>query len=41
MDAALVLMLSATDFIDNNSTPHKILKRFICLIDAIEELIAE
>lgn len=41
MNAALVLMLSAADFIGNNSTPYKVLKRFIRLMDAIEELIAE
>lgn len=41
LDAAHVLELSAADFIDNSSTPYKILKRFTRLMDAIEELIAE
>lgn len=41
MNAALVLELAAVDFLGNDSTPYKILKRFTRLMDAIEELIAE
>lgn len=41
MNAALVLELAAFDFLDNESTPYKILKRFTRLMDAIEELITE
>lgn len=41
MNAALVLMLSAADFIGNDATPYKILKRFARLMDAIEEFITE
>lgn len=41
MNAALVLELAAVDFLDNDSTPYKILKRFTRLMNAIEELIAE
>lgn len=39
MNAALVLELAAVDFFGNSSTPHKVLKRFTRLIEAIEELI--
>lgn len=41
MNAALVLELAAIDFLGNDSTPYKILKRFTRLMDAIEELITE
>lgn len=41
MNAALVLELAAFDFLGNESTPYKILKRFTRLMDAIEELITE
>lgn len=41
MNAALVLELAAADFLGNDSTPYKILKRFTRLMEAIEELIAE
>lgn len=41
MNAALVLELAAVDFLGNDSTPYKILKRFTRLMEAIEELIAE
>nr|UWD63021.1 MAG: hypothetical protein [Bacteriophage sp.] len=41
LNAALVLELSVADFIDNSSTPYKILKRFTRLMEAIEELIEE
>lgn len=41
MNAALVLELAAADFLGNDSTPYKILKRFTRLMDAIEELISE
>lgn len=41
MNAALVLELAAVDFLGNDSTPYKILKRFTRLMDAIEELITE
>lgn len=41
INAALVLELAAFDFLGNESTPYKILKRFTRLMDAIEELITE
>lgn len=41
MNAALVLELAAVDFLGNDSTPYKVLKRFTHLMDAIEELISE
>lgn len=41
MNAALILELAAADFLGNDSTPYKILKRFSRLIEAIEELIEE
>lgn len=41
MNAALVLELATVDFLGNDSTPYKILKRFTRLMDAIEELIVE
>lgn len=41
MNAALVLELAAFDFLGNESTPYKILKRFTRLMDALEELITE
>lgn len=41
MNAALVLELAAVDFLGNDSTPYKILKRFTRLMDAIEELIVK
>lgn len=41
MNAALVLELAAVDFLGNDSTPYKILKRFTRLMDALEELITE
>ena len=41
MNATLVLELAAVDFLGNESTPYKILKRFTRLMDAIEELITE
>lgn len=41
MNAALVLELAAFDFLGNESTPYKILKRFTRLMDAIEEVITE
>lgn len=41
LNAALVLMLSAADFIGNDSTPYKVLKRFTRLMESIEELIEE
>ena len=41
MNATLILELAAADFIGNDSTPYKILKRFTRLMDAIEELITE
>lgn len=41
MNAALVLELAAVDFLGNDSTPYKILKRFSRLMEAIEELIEE
>lgn len=41
MNAALVLELAAADFLGNDSTPYKILKRFTHLMDAIEELITD
>lgn len=41
MNATLVLELAAADFLGNDSTPYKILKRFTRLMDALEELITE
>lgn len=41
MNAALVLELAAFDFLGNESTPYKILKRLTRLMDALEELITE
>ncbi len=41
MNAALILELAAVDFLGNDSTPYKILKRFTRLMDAIEEFISE
>ena len=41
MNATLILELAAADFLGNESTPYKILKRFSRLMDAIEELITE
>lgn len=41
LNAALVLEVAAIDFIDNDSIPYKVLKRFARLMDAIEELITE
>ena len=41
MNATLILELAAADFLGNESTPYKILKRFTRLMDAIEELITE
>ena len=39
MNATLVLELAAVDFLGNDSTPYKILKRFTRLMESIEELI--
>lgn len=41
MNAALVLELAVVDFLGNDSTPYKILKRFSRLMEALEELIEE
>lgn len=41
MNATLILELAAADFLGNDSTPYKILKRFARLMDALEELITE
>lgn len=41
MNATLILELAAADFLGNDSTPYKILKRFTRLMDALEELITE
>lgn len=41
MNAALVLELAAFDFLGNDSTPYKIIKRFTRLMEALEELIPE
>lgn len=41
MNATLILELAAVDFLGNDSTPYKILKRFTRLMEALEELITE
>lgn len=41
MDAALVLLLSASDFINSGVVPYKIVKRFSRLMKAYEELIED
>lgn len=41
MSAALVLLLSASDFINSGVVPHKIVKRFSRLMEAYEELIED
>lgn len=41
MNATLILELAAADFLGNDSTPYKILKRFTRLMEALEELITE
>lgn len=40
-NAALILLLSASDFINSGVVPHKIVKRFIRLMEAYEELIED
>lgn len=39
--AALILLLSAADFIGNDDTPYKVLKRFTHLMESVEEFIEE
>ena len=41
LNATLILELAAADFLGNNSTPYKVLKRFTRLMEALEELITE
>ena len=41
LNATLVLELATVDFLGNDSTPYKILKRFSRLMEALEELIEE
>lgn len=41
MNAALVLLLSASDFINSGVVPYKIVKRFSRLMEAYEELIED
>lgn len=41
LNATLILELAAADFLGNDSTPYKILKRFTRLMEALEELITE
>lgn len=41
MNAALVLLLSASDFINSGVVPYKIVKRFSRLVKAYEELIED
>lgn len=41
MNAALVLLLSASDFINSGVVPYKIVKRFSRLMEAYEELVVE
>ena len=41
LNATLILELATADFLGNDSTPYKILKRFTRLMEALEELITE
>lgn len=41
MNAALVLLLSASGFISSDIVPHRIVKRFCRLMEAYEELVVE
>lgn len=41
LNATLILELATVDFLGNDSTPYKILKRFSRLMEALEELIEE
>lgn len=41
LNATLILELATVDFLGNDSTPYKILKRFDRLMEALEELIEE